>query len=290
MESAGPKVILDRLKEEWHDDPVDAEADEELKLEKQLWVLTAFQLQNLARFSTSPKPACNTGKILELYGDLAEAYQLSAMNPRQKVQYLTTEPRRPMPLPGNVSYVTVPQPRVVPLPWPDTTFSHIRASILPSLVPSSDLPKILGECHRLLAPGGLLELRIMDAAPVRKTAGPKMRSWIEDRLSLNLERQFRCSKPCMLVPGWVNDAGFELAHSADVPIMRLPCATLQQSTDVDEELRARICQSMWKNIWGDFVDDDPDEARWWWEDDEVMQECLERETMFECGAIFAYKK
>ncbi|KAF1968660.1 hypothetical protein BU23DRAFT_260424 [Bimuria novae-zelandiae CBS 107.79] len=38
MENAGPKVILDRLKEEW-DDPSDEETNEELHLEKRLWVL-----------------------------------------------------------------------------------------------------------------------------------------------------------------------------------------------------------------------------------------------------------
>lgn len=72
MESAGPKIILDRLKEEWHD-PADEEAYHELTLEKQLWVLTAFQLQNLGRLGTSPKPRANTGKILELYGNLCKS-------------------------------------------------------------------------------------------------------------------------------------------------------------------------------------------------------------------------
>lgn len=76
MESAGPRVILDRLKEEWHD-PVDEEANEELQLEKQLWVLTAFQLQNLGRLRTTLKPQCNTGKILELSGNLGELCLLS---------------------------------------------------------------------------------------------------------------------------------------------------------------------------------------------------------------------
>lgn len=69
MESAGPKIILDRLKEEWHN-PVDPDACEEMMLEKQLWVLTAFQLQNLGRYSRFPRT--NTGKILELYGNLCE--------------------------------------------------------------------------------------------------------------------------------------------------------------------------------------------------------------------------
>lgn len=211
------------------------------------------------------------------------------MHPRQKVQYLTLEPRRPMPLPGNVSYSTVTQPCAIPLHWPDATFSHIRASTLPSLLPSSELPKLLRECYRLLAPGGMLELRIMDAAPVRNTAGPKMRAWIEDRLLLNLERQFRCSKPCMLVPAWVHDAGFELTYPASGSIMRLPCAALPDSADVEEELQTRVGQFMWKSMWGDFVDDELSEVRWWWEDEEVMQECLERKTMFECGAIFAHK-
>ncbi|PVI07090.1 hypothetical protein DM02DRAFT_581002 [Periconia macrospinosa] len=251
MEAAGPKVILDRLKEQWHD-IVDSEADEELHLEKQLWVLAAFQLQNFGRFRARPTPACDTGKILELYGNVGES-------------------------------------RMPPYTIPHATFSHIRSSTLPSLAPSSELPKLLRECYRLLAPGGMLELRIMDAAPMRRTAGPNMRAWIEDRVSLNLEREFRCSKPCMLVPGWVKEAGFEVA---DAPVIRLPCAALQQSTEVNEELKALVVQCMWRNMWGDFVDEDAGEgeAMWWWEDDEVMQECLQRETMFECGVIFAHRR
>jgi hypothetical protein len=69
MESAGPKIILDRLKEEWTN-PVDSEMGEEMALEKQLWVLTAFQLENIGRYSRFPKS--DTGKILELYGNLCK--------------------------------------------------------------------------------------------------------------------------------------------------------------------------------------------------------------------------
>jgi hypothetical protein len=213
------------------------------------------------------------------------------MHSRHKVHYVTTEPKRPMPLPGNVSYLTVPDPGLVTYPWPDATFSHIRASTLPSLVPSSKLPELLRECHRLLAPGGMLEIRIMDAAPVRKTAGPRMRAWIEDRLTLNLERCFRCTKPCMLLPAWVAESGFELSnHTDDTQVMRLPCAIDDRSSDVDMELKTLVGRALWKDIWGSFVDEDPEEAAWWWEDEEVMQECLERQTVFECGAIYAFKK
>ncbi|KAH7130647.1 hypothetical protein B0J11DRAFT_548914 [Dendryphion nanum] len=274
MESAGPKIILDRVKEEWHN-PVDLETGDEMMLEKQLWVLTAFQLQNLGRYSRFPRT--HTGKILELYGNLSEVYQLSAMYPRENVHYLSTQPQQAIPLPSNVSYQMVDQPGLLPLPYPDASFSHIRASTLPSLIPSAKLPLVFQECYRLLAPGGMLEIRIMDAAPLRKTAGPKMKAWIEDRLSLNLERLFRCSKPCTLIPSWVTDAGFDLpiTHPSEgEQNMQLPCAYETSTADVDAELAML---------------DVPDEPRWWWEDEEVMRECLERKTVFECGAIFAFK-
>jgi hypothetical protein len=95
----------------------------------------------------------------------------------------------------------------------------------------------------------------------------------------------------MLLPTWVADAGFELSnHADDTQVMRLPCAIDDRSSDVDKELKALVGRALWKDIWGSFVDEDPEEAAWWWEDEEVMQECRERQTVFECGAIYAFKK
>lgn len=84
MESAGPRIVLDRLKEEWQDgEEVDEEVSFEvqkhlrqwlimvqLALEKQLWLLTGFQMQHPR---VVPKPICATGRILELYGNLCES-------------------------------------------------------------------------------------------------------------------------------------------------------------------------------------------------------------------------
>jgi hypothetical protein len=211
------------------------------------------------------------------------------MHPSQTVHFVTTKPRRPIPLPGNVSYLTVREFGDVPLPYPENYFAHIRASTLPSLVPSAKLPELFSECHKLLAPGGVLEVRVIDAAPVRKTAGPLMRMWIEDRLSVNLERSFRCSKPCSLVPGWLEDAGYEMIASEKDQIVILPCAFDPNSSDIDEELSTIIGRAFWKDIWGSFVDDAPDEPKWWWDDEEILQECLKCQTVFECRTIFAYK-
>ncbi|KAI2487533.1 hypothetical protein Ptr902_01666 [Pyrenophora tritici-repentis] len=289
MEGAGPKVILDRIKEDWNQ-VASEEADEELALEKQLWLLTGFHMQNLGRPTIAPQSECNTGRILELYGNLSEVYQLSAMHPSQTVHFLTTKPQRPFPLPGNVSYLTVRKFGIVPLPYPEHYFSHIRASTLPSLMPSAKLPEVFSECHKLLAPGGFLEIRIMDAAPARQTAGPRMRMWIEDRLSINLERDFRCSKPCLLVPGWLADAGFEVVDQANDQNTTLPCAFDPTSATVDQELSTIIGRAFWKDIWGSFVDDVPGEPKWWWEDEEILDECVRRRTLLECKTIFAYKR
>ena len=95
MESAGPKIILDRLKEEW-DEPLGDDLDGEvipnplphpemtlipcqLALEKQLWLLTGFQMQNLGKDWIAPRADCDTGRILELYGNLGKSTPWSSV-------------------------------------------------------------------------------------------------------------------------------------------------------------------------------------------------------------------
>lgn len=70
LESAGPQLVLDRLKEALHESETQ-ESEDEL-LEQQLWLLTGFQLQTLGKARIVPKPQCDTGKILELYGNLCK--------------------------------------------------------------------------------------------------------------------------------------------------------------------------------------------------------------------------
>ena len=68
LENAGPQLVLDRLRESLQE-PADLE--EEL-LEQQLWLLTGFQLQLPGKARVVPKPHCDTGNILELYGNLCK--------------------------------------------------------------------------------------------------------------------------------------------------------------------------------------------------------------------------
>jgi hypothetical protein len=222
----------------------------------------------------------------------AEVYQISAMQSKEKIYYLSTKPQGPTLVPANVSYLSVPQAGLLPFPYAASSFNHIRASSLPSVVPSAKLPQILRECYRLLTPGGVLEMRLMDSSPDRKTSGPKLRTWLEDRLSLNLEKFFRCSRPCLLVPSWVKDAGFSLLNNSSTMMhtLRLPTAFDPQSGTVHDELSTLVGRALWKDIWGGFVEERPGEPRWWWEDEEVKNECLERKTVFECATLFAFKE
>jgi hypothetical protein len=45
---------------------------DQLALEKQLWLLTGFQMQNLGETRFIPKPICETGRMLVLYGNLGK--------------------------------------------------------------------------------------------------------------------------------------------------------------------------------------------------------------------------
>lgn len=68
MEAASPRIILERLKEEWLE-IADASVYRELELEKQLWMLSA--LRSLRKSSETPTEENNrpsaTAKALSLY-------------------------------------------------------------------------------------------------------------------------------------------------------------------------------------------------------------------------------
>lgn len=130
----------------------------------------------------------------------------------------------------------------------------------------------------------MFEVRVLDTAPVRGTAGPLMRAWIDERLSENLERKFRCSRPCSLVPRWLAEAGFRLDEGRGSFDVALPCA-VDGDADVETELAGVVAREMWRGVWGEFAE----EGEGWWEDEEILRECRERGTVLECRVMFAYR-
>ncbi|KAK7551065.1 hypothetical protein IWX91DRAFT_405048 [Phyllosticta citricarpa] len=401
MEKAGPEIILSHLNKDIVPEDFDhPEREGEIEVERHLWALTALQLQNM---ENSLVPNQGVGPLmglptlfrqpkraLELYSNLAEVYQLSAVYPKSQISFLTTKaPLTSIPLPTNVQPLTVPYAGLLPLPYVAASFNHIRAATLPAQLPTSQMKALLRDLFRILAPGGILELRLVEPTPVNKTLGPLFRDWLEDRLLPGLERGTRCHKPLTVIPEWVADAGFHILEGNEDMVahkLRLPATAMSQmiegswspSTKLDKvesgsgnpsssksketspvslrhkmrqedmrggksgessssggvaaeshskrfgviggggpklsdrppglepvveesptdedtedatarlkgELAALVARGLWKDSWGAFVGEDT----WWWDEPEIVRECWEFGTEFECGTMFAFKE
>ncbi|KKY13588.1 hypothetical protein UCDDS831_g08825 [Diplodia seriata] len=228
MERADPKLILTRLKDEPSPDDLatDPYAEEELAVEKHLWCLTALQLQNM---ENSLVPNQGVGpllglptlfrqpkRVLELYSNLAEVYQLSAIYPKSHISYLTVrKPLASIPLPANIHPLT-------------------KASMQDGTKRST-----LDYNKRNAMTGSGTEA--MDfAAPVENSTGQD-----------------------------------------------------SDSTALDGELATLVVRGLWKDSWGSLVDRGSTlghDVIWWWDDPEIVRECWDYGTVFECGTMFAFKE
>lgn len=43
-------------------------------------------------------------------------------------------------------------------------------------------------------------------------AGPETRRWVEEELLVQLEGEFRCARPGVVVPMWMREAGFQMGE------------------------------------------------------------------------------
>ncbi|KAF4307587.1 hypothetical protein GTA08_BOTSDO03815 [Botryosphaeria dothidea] len=284
MESAGPKVILERLKDAPSPDVLatDPYAEEEIAVEKHLWCLTALQVQNM---ENSLVPNQGVGpllglptmfrqpkRVLELYSNLAEVYQLSAIYPKSHISYLTVrKPLASLPLPSNIHPLTVPSAGLLPLPYATDSFNLIRCAALPSNLAATKIQPILRDLLRMLAPGGILELRLIDSTPEntkRSTLDYNKRNGIIGSSTK------------------ATDFAALFEDPADDP-------TSPEGQALQGELAALVARGLWKDSWGSLVDKGPTVGRdiiWWWDDPEIVRECWDYGTVFECGTMFAFKE
>jgi hypothetical protein len=242
------------------------------------------------------------------------------------VYHLSTSPLSAKSWP-NVHPLTVPGP-TSQLPYASNIFSSIHAFYLPSLLPASSIPSILRECHRTLMSGGeigtaistgpftaingppqseskagTLHLTILDPSPLPSTLGPRLRTWLDNHLILNLEKKFRCINPCRLFPIWLADAGLRAVGSTILPVQFLACCNASQTSKIKDEngfkspgigaeertkqeLKSVVGRMLWKEMWGSYVQTD----KWWWEDEHIVEECERMQTCWEYAIIEAVKQ
>ncbi|KAM5356409.1 hypothetical protein ACJ41O_003055 [Fusarium nematophilum] len=296
MATASPAVVLSRIKEVWSG--ADESFYEELVSEKKRWMLST-----LHHLDTVPKgnPAGSGHlKVLALYETQSTTSYLAALHPTKQVYHLSATPLSHEKFP-NVHPVLVPSVSPSAFPVAPHLFESVYTLSLLSICPSPDIPGVLRNINRCLRLGGSLQLTIVDPLPCAGTLGHRMRTWIEDHLLINLERQFRCVNPSRLFPDWLGDAslrgkGSVLTTSKFYAVPESVCAAADESDpfidkrerperEVKAELRSLVGRMLWMEVWGEYVTG----GKWWWEDDGCVEECLELGTFWEYSMIEGVK-
>ncbi|GKT48879.1 uncharacterized protein ColSpa_09060 [Colletotrichum spaethianum] len=300
MAAASHSIRLLRLKEVWGD-TTDANLYKELEMEKKRWMLSTLHNmdkqadQNQAVHPDKITPA-KAKKVLALYETQATTSYLAALHFNKQVYHLSSAPLSHTLFP-NIHPVLVPAISPSAFPVAPSLFGVAYSLALPALLPSPEVPGLLRNVHRCLAVGGALHLTLIDPLPIKSTLGPLMRSWIEENLIFNLEKNFRCMNPSKLFPLWLADASLRgegstittVKFCAMPPIDRPDTATTDTESLADravkQELRSMVGRMLWREVWGQFVTAD----QWWWEQPEIVAECEQLQTAWEYSIIEAVK-
>ncbi|POS72784.1 hypothetical protein DHEL01_v208822 [Diaporthe helianthi] len=331
---ASPQTILLRLKARWAErdlhtalesgmesfqDHVDIAVDralmyKELEMDRKRWMLSALNHMETntqpTTFISKPKMKPKVQKILSLFDSQAATSYLAISNPNVPVYHLSPDPLSHRRYP-NIHPMTCPAISASAVGVATEAFSAVNCLPIASILPSSDLPRLLQNIFRVLAPGGFLNMVIVDPLPSLSSAGPLLRQWLDENLIFNLEQQFRCTNPSRNFPVWLQEAGLRAKGSiitttrfqAIITAATTTTTTTTQgrsdssgrgsvdSGDYSEmatmrELRTVVGRMLWREVWGPFVGAE----RWWWEVPKIVDECLSRETYWEYSVIAACKE
>lgn len=224
---------------------------------------------------------------------------LAVTNSNAAVFHLSPEPLQHKAYP-NVHPMLCPFVSASTLAFAPGTFSSVFCISITSILPSSDIPRMLHNINRVLVSGGLLHMILIDPCPIAASMGPLLREWLDQHLVFNLELQFRGIHPSRNFPVWLEEAklrakGSVITHTR---FMAIPNGldgdsdasnrtedSAEHEVAMKKELRTIVGRLLWQEIWGPFVTCD----KWWWEVSEIVGECLERGTYWEYSVIAACK-
>lgn len=229
---------------------------------------------------------------------LGTASYLAVTNNNASVFHLSPEPLQHNEYP-NVHPMPCPIVSASALAFAPRTFSSVSCVSIISMLPSSDVPKMLHKIKRVLAPGGLLHMVLIDPCPSATSMGPLLRDWLDQHLVFNLELQFRGLHPGRNFPVWLEEArlrarGSVITHTRFLAIPsgrggdsdsshRTNRDSANNEATVKKELRSTVGRLLWQEIWGPFVTGDT----WWWDVPEIADECMEKQTYWEYSIIAA---
>lgn len=210
---------------------------------------------------------------------------------------------------------------------PDT-FTSVSCISLVSILPSSDIPKMLHNINRVLTPGGLLHMVLLDPCPRASSMGPLLRDWLDQHLVFNLELQFRGIHPSRIFPVWLEEAhlrakGSVITHAR---FMAVPPPTTNDTDDNNGDgggrdgdasdsssttqtkkdkrverkkqqheaavaIKKELRTTVGRMLWQEIWGSfvTTTGSRWWWEVPEIVDECVKLGTHWEYSIIAACK-
>ncbi|KAM7208814.1 hypothetical protein V8F20_000977 [Naviculisporaceae sp. PSN 640] len=204
MAGACPQSILVKLNEEWGN-VADAAFYKKLEMERKRWMLSALDSFNAAtkKAGKCDIPAPDEQKVLALFESQSTTAYLAAFYGEATITHLSPSPLSHVLFPNVHPLLSTINPV---LPLAANSFTSIHCLTLPSMMASQDIPLLLKNIHRCLAANGTLHLNLIDPVPISKSLGPRMRDWFDQNLMLNIEKNFRCTNPCRLLPDWLGEA------------------------------------------------------------------------------------
>lgn len=298
----------------------------ELEMDRKRWMLSALHHMEIntqpRNVLSKPKVKPKVQKILSLFDSQGMSPQsqssvayhadflhpaatsyLAICNPSVPIYHLSSDPLSHRRYP-NIHPMTCPAISASAVSVATEAFSAVNCLPIASILPSSDLPRLLQNIFRVLAPGGYLNMVIVDPMPNLASAGPALRKWLDENLIFNLEQQFRCTNPSRNFPFWLLEAGLR-AKGSVITTARFQAVIPQDHADEEgegegegsgsgsvsematmRELRNVVGRMLWREIWGPFVGAD----KWWWEVPNIVDECVSRETYWEYSVIAACKE
>ncbi|RDA94700.1 hypothetical protein CP533_6718 [Ophiocordyceps camponoti-saundersi (nom. inval.)] len=305
MATAPPAVALAKLKELMAAGEDEKQDQNQLEVDRLRWMFSVLLHLDVAapRSGTvkrrSRLDTDNVHGIMALHESKASATYLAGLYPSKRIFHMSEHPV-PHQAFENLQSLKVRGKVPSPFPVPPQLFEAVYAVTLPSLCSEQELRDLLRSVNISLKSQGTLSLRLIDPLPCAETLGRRMRSWLEEHLIANLERQGRCSRPTAQLPQLLGEASLRapgstlttakfyataesvrrLAKDPDPAIERM-----QAERKVKAELRSLVGRMLWKEVWGEYVT----AGSWWWEDEACVEECLELGTFWEYQLIEAVK-
>jgi hypothetical protein len=189
------------------------------------------------------------------------------------------------------------------------------------LLQSSQWPSFALECARVLRPGAIFEVTVVD--PLPRNCGPLLGRWTAEKIILGLERRFLVTHPAMIIPVWLDDVAefehrdsqtlsFPAVGEGDMLDRRLSdwagtaCPTDSSASQSDRDLRGlsvAVGRYFYQAFYRTLVPRQPSQSgktthesmrcrrwSWWWADPAIVRECQDYGTVFEMVTYRCRKK